>query len=147
MINKPELYKLTHTYSDNPQKRHWSSIIYCKLWTNLMRCSLIPVFLLLTFLFNMNLFAVWNVFEGKYLLKINKKDSSTMLMDAVLVSLLLTFNRFLLARVSKVKDKLRRHLLVQSQKWKHQNNVWNLLKVSNKTTRMTSLTSFWFLYC
>ena len=88
-----------------------------------MRCSLIPVFLLLTFLFNMNLFAVWNVFEGKYLLKINKKDSSTMLMDAVLVSLLLTFNRFLLARVSKVKDKLRRHLLVQSQKWKHQNNV------------------------
>ena len=65
-----------------------------------MRCSLIPVFLLLTFLFNMNLFAVWNVFEG-YLLKINKKDSSTTLTDAVLVSLLLTFNRFLLVRVSK----------------------------------------------
>ena len=66
-----------------------------------MRCSLIPVFLLLTFLFNTNLFAVWNIFEGKYLLKINKKDSSTTLMDAVLVSLLLTFNRFLLVRVSK----------------------------------------------
>ena len=29
----------------------------CKLWTNLIRCSLIPVFLLLTFLFNMNVFA------------------------------------------------------------------------------------------
>ena len=39
-----------------------------------------------------------------------------------------------------------RHLLVQSQQWKHQNNVWNLFKVNSKDTRTTSLTSFWWLY-
>ena len=42
-----------------------------------------------------------------------------------------------------------RHLLVQSQPWKYQNNVWNLLnfnnKVNNKENR-TSLTSLWCLY-
>ena len=39
------------------------------------------------------------------------------------------------------------HLLVQSQHWKHQNNVWNLYKVNNKDTRATSMMSFWCLYC
>ena len=39
------------------------------------------------------------------------------------------------------------HLLVQSQQWKHQNNVWNMFKVNNKDTKTTSLTSFWCLYC
>ena len=43
-----------------------------------------------------------------------------------------------------------RHLLVQSQPWKYQNNVWNLLsfnnKVNNKENRTTSLTSLWCLY-
>ena len=28
-----------------------------------------------------------------------------------------------------------RYLLVQSQQWKYQNNVWNLFKVNNKETR------------
>ena len=37
-------------------------------------------------------------------------------------------------------------LLVQSQQWKHQNNVLNLLKVNHKYTRITSITSFWCLY-
>ena len=40
-----------------------------------------------------------------------------------------------------------RHLLVQSQQWKHQNNVWNRFKVNIKDTRMTSMTSFRCLYC
>ena len=38
------------------------------------------------------------------------------------------------------------HLLVQSQRWEHQENVWNLFKVNNKDTRTTSMTSFWCLY-
>ena len=29
----------------------------------------------------------------------------------------------------------------------HQNNVWNLFKVSNKNTRTTSMTPFWCFYC
>ena len=35
-----------------------------------------------------------------------------------------------------------RYLLVQSPQWQYQNNVWNLFKVNNKDTRMTSLRSF-----
>ena len=38
-------------------------------------------------------------------------------------------------------------LFVQSQQQKNQDNVWNLLKVNNKDTTTTSLTSFWCLYC
>ena len=34
------------------------------------------------------------------------------------------------------------HLLVQSQEWKHQSNVWNRSQVNNKDTRTTSLTSW-----
>ena len=34
------------------------------------------------------------------------------------------------------------YLLVQSQQWKHQNNMW----VYNKDTRMTPLILFWCLY-
>ena len=40
-----------------------------------------------------------------------------------------------------------RYLLVESQQWKHENNLWNLFKAINKDTRMILLTSFWFLYC
>ena len=39
-----------------------------------------------------------------------------------------------------------RHLLAQTQQWKHQNNLWNLIKVKNKNTKSTPLTSFWCLY-
>ena len=39
------------------------------------------------------------------------------------------------------------HLLVQSQQCKHQDNVWNLFKINNKVTRMTSMTLLWCLYC
>ena len=39
------------------------------------------------------------------------------------------------------------YLLVPSQQWKQQNNVWNLFKFNNKDFRMTLLTSFWCLYC
>ena len=39
------------------------------------------------------------------------------------------------------------YLLVQSQQWKHQNNMRNLFKVNRKDTRTTSLTLFWCLYC
>ena len=49
------------------------------------------------------------------------------------------------------------YLLVQSQQWKHQNNMWNLFKVNNKDTRTTSLTLLftlnrfhilhWCFYC
>ena len=44
-----------------------------------------------------------------------------------------------------------RDILVQSQQWKHQSNVWNLFKVNNKDTR-TSMTLnrfhslFWCFY-
>ena len=40
-----------------------------------------------------------------------------------------------------------RHLLVQSQQLKHQNNVWNMFKVNNKDSRTTSLTLFWCFHC
>ena len=36
-----------------------------------------------------------------------------------------------------------RHLLVQSQQWKHQKNVWNMLKVNNKGVETTLMVSFW----
>ena len=39
------------------------------------------------------------------------------------------------------------YLFVQSQQWKHQNNMRNLFKVNRKDTRTTSLTLFWCLYC
>ena len=39
--------------------------------------------------------------------------------------------------------KLNRILVVQSQQWEHQNNVWSLFNVNNKYTRIT----FWCLYC
>ena len=35
--------------------------------------------------------------------------------------------------------RLRRHLLVQSQQWNHQNNVWNLFKVSKQQKTPVSL--------
>ena len=38
-------------------------------------------------------------------------------------------------------------LFVQNQQWKDQNNVWNLLKIKNKDTRATTLTSFCCFYC
>ena len=40
-----------------------------------------------------------------------------------------------------------RHLYVQSQQWKHQNNLWNMLKIINKDARTISWTSFWCLCC
>ena len=40
-----------------------------------------------------------------------------------------------------------RLLLVQNQQWKHQNNVWNLFKVTNKDSRTPSFKSFWCFYC
>ena len=37
-------------------------------------------------------------------------------------------------------DSPSRHLLVQSQQWKHQSNVWSLFNFNNKDTRTTSMT-------
>ena len=37
---------------------------------------------------------------------------------------------------------LSQHLIVQSQQWKHKNRVWNIWKVNNKYTRMTSCCRF-----
>ena len=61
-------------------------------------------------------------------------------------------NYFLLSKYRfKVSYKetrtLRLNLHVHDQQWKHQNNVWNLFKVNIKDTRMTSMRSFWCLYC
>ena len=36
-----------------------------------------------------------------------------------------------------------RHSLFQCQQWKYQDNFWNMFKVNNKDTRMTSVTLFW----
>ena len=41
----------------------------------------------------------------------------------------------------KSLNKPSQHLLVQSQPWKHKNNVWNLLKVNKKDTKTTLLTT------
>ena len=38
---------------------------------------------------------------------------------------------------------LNRILVVRSQQWEHQNNVWSLFNINNKYTR----TTFWGLYC
>ena len=38
------------------------------------------------------------------------------------------------------------YLVVQNQKWKHQNNMWNLFQVNNKEIEQTSITSF-FTHC
>ena len=46
-----------------------------------------------------------------------------------------------------VREETSWHLLVQSLQWKHQNNMWNLVKVNNKDSKTTSLTSFGCLYC
>ena len=51
-----------------------------------------------------------------------------------------------------------RYLLVKSQEWKHQDNVWNLFKISNKDFRDVVLVSllltlngfhtlFWYFHC
>ena len=59
---------------------------------------------------------------------------------------------------SRDLDHPSRHLLVQKQQWKHQNNVWNLFKVNNKDTRRLVLVSlllslnrihtlFWCYHC
>ena len=39
-----------------------------------------------------------------------------------------------------------RHLLAQSEQWKHQNNVRNLSKVNNKNYRTASMKSFWCIF-
>ena len=41
---------------------------------------------------------------------------------------------------------LSQYLLIQSHRWKHHMNMWNLLKVNNKETRLMSLTASWCLY-
>ena len=38
-------------------------------------------------------------------------------------------------------------LLVQSQQWKHQKNMWDLFQGNKKDLRTTSLMLFWCLYC
>ena len=40
-----------------------------------------------------------------------------------------------------------RYIIVQSQQRKYENNVWNLSKIDNENTRLTSVTSFWCFYC
>lgn len=40
-----------------------------------------------------------------------------------------------------------RHLLFQTQQWKHHITVWNLFKVNYNYARTASMTSFWSFYC
>ena len=47
----------------------------------------------------------------------------------------------------KTKVVTSKHLLVQSQQWKHLNNMWNLLKFNIKDSKTVTLASFWCLYC
>ena len=44
------------------------------------------------------------------------------------------------------RTKLSQHLLVRSQQWKHQKNVWNIFEVENKSTRATLLTRLLLSY-
>ena len=37
--------------------------------------------------------------------------------------------------------------LLQSQHWKHQNNMRNMFKDNHRDTKKRSVTSFWSLYC
>ena len=55
------------------------------------------------------------------------------------------FSRILLFR-NFLKGPIQ-YSLVQSQQWRHQNNVPNMFKVNNKEPRMTLLTLFWRLCC
>ena len=55
-----------------------------------------------------------------------------------LVFLLLTLHNLMLAEMETLHCD---YFLVQSQQWKHHNNVWNLLKVYNKDTRGVVLES------
>ena len=49
--------------------------------------------------------------------------------------------------VRKCKFRSSRHLLVQIQSWKHQNNVRNLIQFNNNDTIIMSVTFFWWLSC
>ena len=49
--------------------------------------------------------------------------------------------------VRKCKFRSSRHLLVQIQSWKHQNNVRNLVKFNNNDTIIMSVIFFWWLSC
>ena len=52
------------------------------------------------------------------------------------LSFFLLINLFLYYRKNTpMNNYCSRHLLVQGQKWKHQNNVQNLFKVNNKNTQ------------
>ena len=79
------------------------------------------------------------------LLKVNNKETRIASMDVLVqVFLLLTLIfDFLIANFLHTSQ----HLLVQSQQWKHQNNVGNLFKFNNKDIITMSSTSLWCLYC
>ena len=43
------------------------------------------------------------------------------------------------------RTKLSQHLLVRSQQWKHQNNVWNIFEVENEGTRAMLVTKYFWV--
>ena len=43
------------------------------------------------------------------------------------------------------RAKLSQHLLVRSQQWKHENNVWNIFEVENKGTRAMLVTKYFWV--
>ena len=62
---------------------------------------------------------------SKYVFQVNNNGSSTMFINLVFM-LLFDFEQVFVYRVPDW------HLLVLSQQWKHQKNVWNLFKFNNK---------------
>lgn len=54
--------------------------------------------------------------------------------------------RYFLDLMKPQKTEPSRQFLVKSQRWKHQNDGWNLLKVVNEHTRTRSIMPLWCLY-
>ena len=86
---------------------------------------------------------------GKECLFFGKSSVLSFLVSSVMRFALLPYCRQIVFKHPPVRLKTPipgRHLLVQSQHSKHQNNAWNLFKVYNEDTRMTPLKSLWCLY-
>ena len=109
----------------NPQWRHWNDVIDVVMLVSIVEFERFWHFDLLALLLAFKMF----FFAGKIF---------CILIDSLHVSLMTAFIFILRLRVIsslcifiQLKNQPSQHFLVQSQKWKHKNNLWNLFKVKN----------------